>query len=100
MGEEVSKGMGKSQKVKNKFRDEATEDKTAAALGSSYTSVTLAPNVYVNYTPEISLLDMAGYLDTRDFIGVIGVSYFLKAVFEKVRKAKFLIVFDEHRLME
>lgn len=38
---------------------------------------------------------MAGYKDKRDYIGVIGVSYFLKAVFEKVQGVKFLIVISE-----
>ena len=37
---------------------------------------------------------MAGYEDTRDYIGVIGVSYFLKALFEQVREVKFVIVMD------
>jgi len=38
---------------------------------------------------------MAGYEDKRNYIGVIGVSYFLKEVFEKVKKAKFVIVISE-----
>ena len=38
---------------------------------------------------------MAGYSCTRNYVGVIGVSYFLHALFEKVRKVKFVIVFDE-----
>ena len=62
--------------------------------------MTLAPNVHKNFTETVSLIDMAGYFDKRDFVGVIGVSYFLKALFEKVRKVKFLIVFDEHRFIE
>jgi len=40
---------------------------------------------------------MAGYEDTRNFIGVIGVSYFLKTLFEQVREVKFVIVFDENK---
>lgn len=76
------------------------EDREAAKLGNSYASVTLAPNVHVDYTPNMSLFDMAGYEDTRDYIGVLGVSYFLKALFEKVRKVRFLIVIDEHRFIE
>ena len=42
---------------------------------------------------------MAGYKDKRDFIGVLGVSYFLKAVFEKVKNVKFLLVLGEDKLM-
>lgn len=43
---------------------------------------------------------MAGYRDKRDYIGVLGVSYFLKAVFEKVTRVKFLIVISEDKLTE
>lgn len=43
---------------------------------------------------------MAGYKDKRNYVGVLGVSYFLKAVFERVRKVKFVIVIDEQKLME
>ena len=71
-----------------------------AVVGNSFASVTLAPNIYKNYEPKLSLVDMAGYEDTRDYVGVIGVSYFLKALFEKVRKVKFVIVFDENKLSE
>ena len=60
-------------------------DESAAKVGSSYSSVTLAPNVYVQYEEDVSLIDMAGYEDTRNYVGVIGVSYFLKALFEQVR---------------
>jgi len=75
-------------------------DATAAKIACSFASVTLAPNIHIDYEPDISLIDMAGYEDTRDFIGVIGVSYFLKALFEQVREAKFIIVFDEHKFTE
>lgn len=43
---------------------------------------------------------MAGYFDKRNYIGVLGVSYFLKAVFEQVSRVKFIIVFDEGKLIE
>jgi hypothetical protein len=43
---------------------------------------------------------MAGYKDKRNYIGVIGVSYFLKAVFERIKKVKFLIVIGEDRLSD
>lgn len=89
-----------------------SEDPTAAKLGGSFKSVTLAPNVFRDFirietttetTTEItkvSLVDMAGFEDSRDFVGVIGVSYFLKALFEKVRRVKFVIVFSESRFIE
>lgn len=63
----------------------SVDDESIAKVGSSFTSVTLAPNVHVNYQEGISLFDMAGYEDNRDYVGVIGVSYFLKALFEQVR---------------
>lgn len=55
--------------------------------------MTLIPNS-AELDDEISLVDMAGYGDTRNYIGVMGVSYFLKSVFEKVKEVKFLIVFN------
>jgi len=41
---------------------------------------------------------MAGFLDKRNYKGVYGVSYFLKSVFEKVKRAKFILVLDETSL--
>ena len=41
---------------------------------------------------------MAGFMDKRNYVGVYGVSYFLKSVFEKVGQAKFIIVIDEENL--
>lgn len=78
------------------------QEEGVAELGSSFTSVTLAPNVFPNYdnTKETTLIDMAGYGDSRNYVGVIGVSYFLRAVFSKVRKAKFVIVFNEATMNE
>lgn len=43
---------------------------------------------------------MAGTGDTRNFIGTIGVSYFLFQVFKKVKKAKFLLVIDQSSLAD
>lgn len=43
---------------------------------------------------------MAGYKDKRDYIGVLGVSYFLKAVFEKIKKVKFIVVLGEDILIQ
>ena len=40
---------------------------------------------------------MTGYEDTRDYIGVMGESYFRKALFQRARKVKFVIVFDEKK---
>jgi hypothetical protein len=43
---------------------------------------------------------MAGYGDTRNYVGVMGVSYFLKSVFERAKEVKFLIVFNEHEFFD
>ena len=43
---------------------------------------------------------MAGYGDTRDYVGVIGVSYFIKALFERVRKVKFIVVISEKKFTD
>ena len=56
--------------------------------------------MFVEFYDKTSLIDMAGYEDSRDYVGVIGVSYFLKTLFEKVRKVKFVIVFSEQRFTE
>jgi len=37
---------------------------------------------------------MAGFGDTRNYVGEMGVSYFLKSVFKKGKEFKFLIVFN------
>jgi hypothetical protein len=78
-----------------------SNDKEAAELGDTFTSVTLCPNVVeFNKQRRVEIIDMAGYRDKRDYVGVLGVSYFLKAVFERVTRAKFLIVLSEDKLME
>jgi hypothetical protein len=74
-------------------------DKSVAELGNDFTSVTLIPNI-ADLSKETSLVDMAGYFDSRNYIGVMGVSYFLKSVFEQVDRVKFLIVFNEHNFFE
>ena len=43
--------------------------------------MTLAPNVHVQFENDVSLIDAAGWQDTRDYIAVFGVSYFLKTLF-------------------
>jgi len=74
-------------------------DSDTAEIKESIVSVTLAPNIH-EYSKEekISLIDMAGYQDKRNYVGVYGVSYFLKSVFEKVKHVKFVIVIDEENL--
>lgn len=43
-------------------------------------SCTLVPNI-VKLNEDTSLLDMAGYGDSRDYVGTLGVSYSLRAIF-------------------
>ena len=44
-----------------------SEDIGSAKIAKSYKSVTLAPNVHVDYVPgKVSLIDMAGYSDSRN----------------------------------
>ena len=64
-------------------------------MSSAYKSETLAPNAKPNFTEDVTLLDMAGFGDTRDYIGIIGVSYFLKKVTQKVKQFKFVLVIDQ-----
>ena len=72
-----------------------SEDPTVASLGGgTLKSVTLVPNVFADYTSTVSLVDLAGFNNSGDFVGVTGVSYFLKVLFEKVRRVKFIIVFS------
>ena len=75
-----------------------TEDDNTAKMSSEFVSCTLAPNVHVQYTEGVSLIDLAGVEDSRNYVGTIGVSYFLKTIYEKVREAKFIIVLDENEL--
>jgi predicted GTPase len=77
--------IGVGDEVEAHYENVINQDVETAELGDTFTSVTLCPNV-VEFNKErgITLIDMAGYRDKRDFIGVLGVSYFLKAVFEKV----------------
>lgn len=83
------------------FYKTVIDDASTAELGDTFTSVTLSPNVVeLDPVEKITLMDMAGYQDKRDYIGVLGVSYFLKAVFERVKEVKFLIVIDEQKLLD
>jgi tRNA U34 5-carboxymethylaminomethyl modifying GTPase MnmE/TrmE len=92
--------IGQGKKATNTKYVVEHENNAAAKVAATFVSVTLTPNVSNDFNDVVSLIDMAGYEDTRDYVGTIGVSYFLKAVFEKVREVKFLMVFDEHRLKE
>lgn len=91
---------GKGKKLNSFYVNCVEKDDASAQVGNSYASVTLAPNVHIDFGEDVSLIDMAGYEDTRNFIGVIGVSYFLKTLFEQVREVKFVIVFDENKFQQ
>ena len=50
-----------------------SDDPSVATIGGTFKSVTLVPNVFVDFTSNVSLADMAGFEDSRDYVGVIGV---------------------------
>lgn len=43
---------------------------------------------------------MAGFKDNRDYVGVFAISYMLLKVFEKLKKAKFVITIDQGPLLD
>lgn len=93
--------IGVGDEVEAHYENVVNHDQETAELGDTFTSVTLCPNVVeLDKQARVELIDMAGYRDKRDYIGVLGVSYFLKAVFERVGRVKFLIVLSEDKLME
>lgn len=51
----------------------------AADVTKGFVSCTLVPNI-ISFGIDVSLVDMAGYGDSRDYVGTLGVSYSLKAV--------------------
>ena len=70
------------------------DDNTYARMGDEYTSITLDPNIY-QLTNGKSLIDAAGFDENRDTAGVMAVSYFLESLFSKLKKVKFMLVFNE-----
>lgn len=93
---------GAGAKKKSFYKLDQEDEIGAAELGRTFTSVTMDPNVNPGFNTEkkVSLIDMAGFKDSRDHVGAIAVSYFLKSIFSKVRKAKFIIVIPESYLDE
>jgi hypothetical protein len=65
-------------------------DKNSAKVSHSFTSCTLVPNI--TKMQGFDLIDAAGYEDRRNYIGAVGVAYSLKALTEKVKQLKFIIV--------
>jgi len=55
-------------------------------------SVTVIPNSHHPEEADYSLMDTAGYNDNRNHSEVIGVSYMLKGILDKVRQCKFVLV--------
>ena len=43
------------------YKLQVEADKDSAVVGNSFTSVTLAPNIYVDFDKDVSLIDMAGF---------------------------------------
>ena len=55
-------------------------EKTEKEMQDIQDQFIINPNL-ADINSKLSLLDMAGYGDTRNYVGVMGVSYFLKSVF-------------------
>lgn len=49
---------------------------------------------------QTHLLDMTGFLDNLNYVAVMRVPYFIKSVFEKMKRAKFIIVTSYHFFQE
>lgn len=74
-------------------------DEEAAAVKGGNESVTLVPNI-VALPNGLCVIDLPGFADSRDHIGVIGVSYMLKGVFQAGKKYKFVITTSENQFQE
>ena len=77
-------------------------DSNAAAVASSFSSVTLVPNIHniQEYEPKLSLVDMPGFGNTNGYVDKMCANYFFKLLFDRARKVKFVIVVDESKLYE
>ena len=71
----------------------------AAAVASSFSSVTLVPNIR-EHEWKLSLVDMPGYGNTNGYVDKMCANYFFKVLFDRARKVKFVIVVDESKLYE
>jgi tRNA U34 5-carboxymethylaminomethyl modifying GTPase MnmE/TrmE len=69
----------------------------SAEVQPGFKSCTQVPNI-IDLNPDISLIDTAGFGDSRNYVGTLAVSYSLKAIFEAVDKVKFIIVLNESKL--
>lgn len=59
-------------------------------IGHGFESCTIIPNI--SRRGDYSMIDTAGYGDTRNYEKMIGVSYGLQAIFDHLQKAKFILV--------
>lgn len=86
--------VGNKEKGKAKvvYVPRVTNTQTAEA-NSGASSVTLLPNM--TDKGDYTLMDMPGYLDKRNYNAVVGVSYVLKAAFEKVKECQFVLVLTQ-----
>jgi hypothetical protein len=69
------------------------KDKSFAEMNNKYNSVTLIPNL-ADLDTETTLIDMTGYCNNKSYLGVVAMSFFLRAVFERAREVKFIIVLN------
>ena len=76
-------------------------DKGAAEMDDSFMPKTVIPNIEVDFTPTVSLVDMPGFKNYPDtFSEALGGCWFWNTIFEKVKKIKFVIVLSEGRLLD
>lgn len=68
-------------------------------MKDTFTPETLIPNI-CDLSETTSIVELAGYFEDRDYIGVVAVSYFLRAVMKRAKSIKFLLVIDEAVLID
>ena len=72
-------------------------DPDGATISASALSETLIPNIY-KISDELCYIDTAGFKDKRNHVGVFGVCYMLKMLFEAGTNFKFLIVVSKDHI--
>jgi len=66
-------------------------NKSAAFVSEQFDSTTLVPTA-AELDEKTTLLDMVGFEVNRNYVEVMGVSYFIKYIFVKMKKVKFILV--------
>jgi len=72
-------------------------DSDGAKISASAISETMIPNIY-KISDDLCYIDTAGFKDKRNHVGVFGVCYMLKMLFEAGTNFKFLIVVSKDHI--